>query len=60
VHWQRDYYTAFQLLFLKKVALKPGFTHIRQHNNWIHDYFPNAPAFRDKAGTSLQKKAADC
>lgn len=41
VHWQRDYYTAFQLLFLRKVSLKPGCTYIRRHNRWITDFFPN-------------------
>ncbi len=55
VHWQRDYYTAFQLLFLRKVALKPGVAHIRQHNSWIHDFFPNSPAFRVKPANDLRK-----
>ncbi|GEM_PF-1647079 len=48
IHWQRDYYTAFQLLFLKKVALKPDMPHIRYCNTWMHDYFPNGPEFKKK------------
>lgn len=42
VHWQRDFYTAFQLLFLRKVSLKPGTMHIRSHNHWMKTHFPNA------------------
>ncbi len=45
VHWQRDYYTAFQVLFLKKIALKDGTEHIRSYNRWVYDYFPNSPKF---------------
>lgn len=45
VHWQQDYYTAFQLLFLKKIALKSGVKHIRSQNGWIYDFFPNHPKF---------------
>ncbi len=45
VGWQRDYYTAFQLLFLKKIALKPKVNHIRAENSWVKKYFPNHPAF---------------
>ncbi len=55
VYWQRDYYTAFQLLFLKKVVLKPGLAHIRQHNPWMYDYFPNCPVFREKPAGSTKK-----
>ena len=43
IFWQRDYYTAFQLLFLKQVFRKPGTRHIRQCNPWIRQFFPNAP-----------------
>ncbi|TVQ69291.1 MAG: glycosyltransferase family 1 protein [Balneolaceae bacterium] len=55
VHWQRDYYTAFQLLFLRKVVLKPGLAHIRQYNPWIYDYFPNSPMSHSKPDSSLKK-----
>jgi len=43
IFWQRDYYTAFQLIFLKQVFRKPGTMHIRQCNPWIRHYFPNSP-----------------
>jgi len=56
VHWQRDYYTAFQLLFLRKAALKPGSAHIRQHNPWVYDYFPNSPAFGGDPAISTKKR----
>jgi len=56
VHWQRDYYTAFQLLFLRKVVLKPGLAHIRQHNPWIQEYFPNSPAFGANPVISTKKR----
>lgn len=42
IFWQRDYYTAFQLLFLKQVFRKEGTRHIRSFNSWINDYFPNS------------------
>ncbi len=48
VYWQRDYYTAFQLLFLKKIALKPDLQHIRIKNRWVYDYFPNSPRFNNQ------------
>lgn len=49
IQWQQDYYSAFQLLFLKKVVLKPGVRHIRQANAWVYDSFPNHPRFAASA-----------
>jgi glycosyltransferase involved in cell wall biosynthesis len=40
--WQRDFYTAFQLLFLRQVIRKKNTSHVRMYNRWIYDYFPNA------------------
>lgn len=48
ITWQQDYYTAFQLLFLKQVFRKKGTEHIRYHNPWIRDYFPNIPVHNVK------------
>jgi glycosyltransferase involved in cell wall biosynthesis len=45
IHWQRDSYTAFQLLFLRKVVLKSGTRHLRSANPWVYDHFPNSPQF---------------
>jgi len=46
ITWQRDFYTAFQLLFLKQVFRKKGTRHVRYYNSWIRDYFPNAPDWK--------------
>ncbi|MCH8567699.1 MAG: glycosyltransferase family 4 protein [Balneolales bacterium] len=43
VFWQRDYYTAFQILFLRKVFIKTGTPHFRNQNTWIREFFPNLP-----------------
>jgi glycosyltransferase involved in cell wall biosynthesis len=45
IHWQRDDYTAFQLLFLRKVVLKKGARHLRAANRWVYGRFPNSPTF---------------
>ena len=42
IFWQRDHYSAFQLLFLRQVFRKKGTPHIRSFNRWIADFFPNA------------------
>lgn len=48
INWQKDYYTAFQLLHLRQVILKSGTPHMRAVNKWIYDMFPNAPRFNDQ------------
>lgn len=47
INWQRDYFTAHQLLFVKKVVLKRGAVHVRACNKWVYDFFPNAPRFKE-------------
>jgi len=51
IFWQRDHYSAFQLLFLKQVFRKKGTPHIRSFNRWIAGFFPNSPQF-EIIGTS--------
>lgn len=46
ITWQQDFYTAHQLLFLRQVVRKSGVDHIRQHNPFVYQTFPNLPAFR--------------
>lgn len=55
IHWQRDFYTAFQMLFLRQVLRKKGTRHIRQSNNWIYRFFPNAPQFEQIQSASPVK-----
>lgn len=48
IEWQRDYYTAHQVLFLKQVYRSKDTPHIRSENRWIHNIFPNAPKFESE------------
>jgi glycosyltransferase involved in cell wall biosynthesis len=63
IHWQRDDYTAFQLLFLRKVVLKKGARHLRAANQWVYGRFPNSPkfagAFDERTSDSVRKLAPD-
>ena len=45
IEWQRDYYTAHQLLFLKEIYRSSDTPHIRNVNRWIDEIFPNRPRF---------------
>ncbi|MEX2632931.1 MAG: glycosyltransferase family 1 protein [Balneolales bacterium] len=45
IQWQRDFYTAHQMLFLRQIIRKKGTSHIRCHNKWMYTFFPNAPKF---------------
>lgn len=58
ITWQRDFYTAFQLLFLKQVFRKRGTRHIRSHNIWIREFFPNLPDW-DASGYPTDLKIQD-
>jgi len=48
IEWQRDYYTAHQILFLKQIYRSKDTPHIRSVNRWIHNIFPNAPKFESE------------
>jgi len=48
IEWQRDYYTAHQLLFLKEIYRSDDTPHIRSVNRWIYKIFPNAPKFESE------------
>ncbi len=56
ISWQRDYYTAHQLLFLKQIYRSKDTPHIRSVNSWIYDFFPNAP-FNKKNIPALRKRS---
>ncbi len=47
ITWQREFYTAFQLLHLRQVVRKANTPHMRAVNEWIYEFFPNASRFRN-------------
>lgn len=48
IEWQRDYYTAHQLLFLKEIYRSGDTPHIRYVNRWIDEIFSNRSRFRSE------------
>ncbi|MDG5766035.1 glycosyltransferase family 1 protein [Balneolales bacterium ANBcel1] len=59
IFWQRDHYSAFQLLFLKQVFRKPGTMHIRQCNPWMLQLFPNSPGASRHTGEAGKNNAGN-
>ncbi len=60
IHYQRDYFTAHQLLFLQPALPNRNYPDVLARNKWVYQYFPNARISGDDevsaAGSSAGKQ----